>query len=118
MYGVIHSNVVLMEDLKVEVAGKGAKKMVPVSEGGMFEFPAVLGEVYDLSVRSPSHTKMNCAKQTVKVEKDAVNEVVVKCEVKTTGEMEVVNGGSFALLAVVVVAIFVYVEREKLRKVF
>ena len=43
---------------------------------------------------------------------------LVKCEVKTTGEMEVVNGGSFALLAVVVVAIFVYVEREKLRKVF
>ena len=33
-------------------------------------------------------------------------------------KMEVVNGGSFALLAVVVVAIFVYVEREKLRKVF
>ena len=118
MYGVIDSNVVLMEDLKVEVAGKGAKKTVPVSEGGMFEFPAVLGEAYELSVRSPSHTKMSCAKQTVKVEKDAVNEVVVKCEVKTTGEMEGVNGGSFALLAVVVVAIFVYVEREKLRKVF
>ena len=38
MYGVIDSNVVLMEDLKVEVAGKGAKKTVPVSEGGMFEF--------------------------------------------------------------------------------
>lgn len=105
----------LMEGVKVVVNGK---KTVEVSESGVFEVPAVAGEAYALEVKAPSGTKMSCEKKTVVVEKDRVNEVALKCEVKTTGEMEVANGGSFFLLAVAIAAIFVYVERKKLGKVF
>lgn len=111
----MESNEPLMKGLKVMVNGK---KAVDVSEGGVFEVPAVAGETYALDVKAPSGTKMNCEKKTVVVQKDRVNEVVMKCEVRTTGEMEVASGGSFFLLAVAIAAIFVYVEREKLKKVF
>ncbi|KAK8818259.1 hypothetical protein WA556_006079 [Blastocystis sp. ATCC 50177/Nand II] len=113
--GVVESNEPLMEGVKVVVNGK---KTVEVSESGVFEVPAVAGEAYALEVKAPSGTKMSCEKKTVVVEKDRVNEVALKCEVKTTGEMEVANGGSFFLLAVAIAAIFVYVERKKLGKVF
>ena len=115
MVGVVESNEPLMQGMKVVVNGK---KTVEVSEGGVFEVPAVAGEAYALEVKAPSGTKMSCEKKTVRAEKDRVNEAVLKCEVKTTGEMEVASGGSFFLLAMAIAAIFVYVERKKLREAF
>ena len=110
---MVESNEPLMEGVKVVVNGK---KTVEVSESGVFEVPVVAGEAYALEVKAPSGTKMSCEKKTVVAEKDRVNEVALKCEVKTT--VEVANGGSFFLLAVAIAAIFVYVERKKLGKVF
>jgi len=61
---------------------------------------------------------VKCSEVTVSVERNALNEAVVKCELEENTEMDVGEGGSFLLLAVVVIAVFIYLEREQLRLAF
>lgn len=116
---MIDSQGKILDRLQVTAIGEKGKKVSKVSQGGSFEFNALTSGEYLLRVESTDrHSKVKCSEVTVAVERNALNEVVVKCELEENVEMEVGEGGSFLLLAVVVIAVFIYVEREQLRLAF
>lgn len=116
---MIDSRGKLVSDLQVTAVGEKGRRTAKVSQGGSFEFEALASGDYQLIAESTSRrNKIVCEETSVSVERNALNEAVVKCEVKETTELEVGAGGSFLLLAVVVVAAFVYFEREQIRLAF
>ena len=116
---MIDSRGKLLDGLHVTAVGGKGKKVSKVSQGGSFEFTALSSGDYVLQVESKDrHSKVKCADVTVSVERNTLNEAVVKCEMEESMEMEVGEGGSFLLLAVVIFAVFIYIEREQLRLAF
>ena len=110
---MIDSQGKILDGLQVTAVGGKGKKVSKVSQGGSFEFNALTSGEYTLRVESTDrHSKVKCS------EVNALNEAVVKCELEENTEMDVGEGGSFLLLAVVVIAVFIYLEREQLRLAF
>ena len=103
------------------VTAKGAKgqKTAKVTMGGSFELASLNDEEYELSVSSSSkQQKLQCEEKRVMMDKTQLNEVVMKCSVEVVHEVEDVKGGSFVLLALVVLGIFIFIERDRLRRAF
>ena len=116
---MIDSQGKILDGVQVTAVGGKGKKVSKVSQGGSFEFNALTSGEYTLRVESTDrHSKVKCSEVTVSVERNALNEAVVKCELEENTEMDVGEGGSFLLLAVVVIAVFIYLEREQLRLAF
>lgn len=119
LYGVIESKGVTAEDLVVTAKGQKGKKTAKVTLGGSFEISSLNDEKYELSVSSSKrHQKLQCEEKSVVVDKTKLNEVSLKCTVEIVNEVEVAKGGSFALLALVVIALFIFIEKDRLRQVF
>lgn len=119
LYGVIESKGVTAEDLVVTAKGQKGKKTAKVTVGGSFEIFSLNDEKYELSVSSSKrHQKLQCEEKSVVVDKTKLNEVSLKCTVEIVNEVEVAKGGSFALLALVVIALFIFIEKDRLRQVF
>ena len=108
----------IVEGLQVVAKGPAGKKVMKVSAGGSFELEGLGVGEYALQVESTGRTKVTCKETTVKVERNVLNEAVVRCEKVENEAMEIEGGGSFILLAVALVALFVFVEREQLRYAF
>ena len=98
--------------------GPAGKKVTKVSVGGSFELDGLGAGEYTLQVESTGRTKVTCKETTVKVDRNVLNEAVVACEKVENESMEIEGGGSFVVLAVALVALFVFVEREQLRYAF
>ena len=107
-----------MEGLQVVAKGPAGKKVTKASTGGSFELDGLSAGEYALQVESTGRTKVACEETTVKVERNVLNEAVVRCAKVETESMEIEGGGSFIVLAVALVAVFVFVEREQLRYAF
>lgn len=109
----------LMDGLQVTAVSSTEKKTASITPAGTFDLADLANGEYTLKVESASHQdQVQCEETKVAVERNALNEVTVKCEVKERTEMEIQGGGSFALLAIVMVVVFVFVEREQLRLAF
>ena len=91
--GVVESEAELPAGMKVVVEGNGWKKAGKVTRGGSFEVADVL-------------------EGKAKIRGEGKKVMVLQCEVEKTAEMEVSSGGSFVLLAIAVIALFGYLERE------
>ena len=120
LYGVIESSSsIVPEDLIVTATGKKGKKTAKVTVGGSFELTALNDEEYTLSVSSSNHhQKLHCEKKTIEVDKTHLNEVALTCSVEFVNEVEVVKGGSYLLLALVVIGLFIFIEKDRLRQAF
>lgn len=119
LYGVIESKGVTAEDLVVTAKGQKGKKTAKVTLGGSLEISSLNDEKYELSVSSSKrHQKLQCEEKSVVVDKTKLNEVSLKCTVEIINEVEVAKGGSFGLLALVVIALFIFIEKDRLRQVF
>lgn len=110
----------LLQNLHVTAAtATSTIQKAAVTPAGTFEFPALANGEYTIKVESSSRReKVQCEEKKVNVERNMLNEVQVKCEVVENTEMEIEEGGSFALLAIVLIAVFLFVEREQLRLAF
>ena len=109
----------LSEYMVVTAKGAKGKKTAKVTLGGSFELPALNDEEYELSIAASSRQqKLQCEEKRVMVDKTQLNEVTMKCTVETVNDVEGVKGGSFVLLALVVVGVFMFIERERLRRAF
>lgn len=108
----------IVEGLQVVAKGPAGKKVTKVSVGGSFELDGLGAGEYTLQVESTGRTKVTCKETTVKVDRNVLNEAVVACEKVENESMEIEGGGSFVVLAVALVALFVFVEREQLRYAF
>ena len=107
--GVVESEAELPAGMKVVVEGNGWKKAGKVTRGGSFEVADVLeGKA---KIRGEGK-KVKCEEIEWEIKKNEANRVVLQCEVEKTAEMEVSSGGSFVLLAIAVIALFGYLERE------
>lgn len=103
----------------VTAKGHKGKKTAKVTLGGSFEISSLNDEKYELSVSSSKrHQKLQCEEKSVVVDKTKLNEVSLKCTVEIVNEVEVAKGGSFGLLALVVIALFIFIEKDRLRQVF
>lgn len=119
LYGVVESEGVSPEDLIVTAKGQKGKKTAKVTAGGSFEISSLNDELYELSLSSGNrHQKLQCEKKSVTVDKSKLNEVSLRCTVEFVNEVEIVKGGSFVLLALVVVGLFIFIERDRLRQIF
>ena len=112
----------LLQDLHViatSTASTSTTQKIAATPAGTFEFPALANGEYSIKVESSSRReKVQCEEKKVNVERNMLNEVQVKCTVVENSEMEVEGGGSFALLAIVLIAVFLFMEREQLRLAF
>ena len=107
--GVIESDGELPAGMKVIVEGKEGRKTGKVTRGGSFE----VKEVKEGKVRIKAEGgKTRCEEIEREIKKNEVNHVILHCEVEKTAEMEVSSGGSFVLLAIAMILLFGFVERE------
>ena len=56
--------------------------------------------------------KGKCEEIEREIRKNEANHVVLHCEAEKTAEMEVSSGGSFVILAIAMIALFGFMERE------
>lgn len=116
---MIESSSGLPEDLIVTATGKKGKKTAKVTVGGSFELAALNDEEYNLHVSSSNHHhKLHCEDKSIIVDKTHLNEVSMTCNVEYVNEVEVVKGGSYLLLALVVFGLFIFIEKDRLRQAF
>ena len=112
----------LLQDLHVtavSTTSTSTMQKAAVTPAGTFEFPTLANGEYTIKVESSSRReRVQCEEKKVSVERNMLNEVQVKCTVVENSEMEVEGGGSFALLAIVLIAVFLFVEREQIRLAF
>ena len=119
LFGVVESSSMLPEDVIVTAVGKKGKKTAKVTVGGSFELAALNDEEYKLHVSSSNHhQKLHCEDKSVVVDKTHLNEVSMSCSVEYVNEVEVVKGGSYLLLALVVFGLFIFIEKDRLRQAF
>ena len=107
--GVVESDGPIPAGMKVVVEGKEGRKSGKVTRGGSFE----VKEVKEGNVRvKVEGAKGKCEEIEREIRKNEANHVVLHCEAEKTAEMEVSSGGSFVILAIAMIALFGFMERE------
>ena len=107
--GVVESEGAIPAGMKVVVEGKEGRKTGKVTRGGSFE----VKEVKEGKVRvKVEGGKGRCEEIEREIRKNEANHVVLHCEAEKTAEMEVSSGGSFVILAIAMIALFGFMERE------
>lgn len=108
LVGVVESDGAIPEGMKVIVEQGKSRKVMGVSLGGTFEVSGLKEGEVNVHLEGK---KVSCEPMKTVIEKNEINQVVMHCQVEQ-GEMEVANGGSFILLAVATIALFVFLERD------
>ena len=109
----------VIDNMTVVAKGAKGKKTAKVSVGGSFEIPSLNDEEYSISLSTSSlQHKMQCEEKKIKVDKTQLNQISMECSVEKVDEIGSVKGGSFGLMAVAILGLFIFIERDRIRRAF